>query len=44
VSSIIIGTMLTATFAPTALVVASASAFLLSELAGLSIYTPLQKR
>jgi queuosine precursor transporter len=36
--------MLERPHAPTALVVASASAFLLSELADLVIYTPLQRR
>jgi hypothetical protein len=40
VGAILVGTMLSATFAPTALVVASASAFLLSEFADLLIYTP----
>jgi uncharacterized PurR-regulated membrane protein YhhQ (DUF165 family) len=35
---------LSAFFAPPALVVASAAAFLLSELADLAVYTPLQKR
>ena len=44
VGAILVGTMLSATFAPTALVVASASAFLLSEFADLLIYTPLQRR
>jgi uncharacterized PurR-regulated membrane protein YhhQ (DUF165 family) len=37
-------TALSATFAPASLVIASASAFLLSELADLVIYTPLQRR
>jgi queuosine precursor transporter len=44
VAAIGIGTVLSATFAPAALVVASASAFLFSELADLVIYTPLQRR
>ena len=39
-----VGTLLAAVFAPPMLVVASASAFLLSELADLSIYAPLRKR
>lgn len=38
------GTLLSAFLAPPALVVASATAFLLSELADLAVYTPLQKR
>lgn len=44
VGAIAIGTALSATFAPAPLVVASATAFMLSELADLSIFTPLQKR
>jgi queuosine precursor transporter len=44
IGAIGIGTVLSATFAPAALVIASASAFLLSEFADLSVYTPLQKR
>jgi queuosine precursor transporter len=44
VGAIVIGTALSATFAPASLVIASASAFLLSELADLVIYTPLQRR
>jgi queuosine precursor transporter len=44
VGAIIIGTVLSATFAPRSLVIASASAFLVSELADLAVYTPLQKR
>jgi hypothetical protein len=44
VGAIIIGTVLSATFAPPTLVIASASAFLLSELANLTVYTPLQRR
>lgn len=42
--AIIAGAVLSATFAPRALVVASAIAFLLSELADLAVYTPLQRR
>lgn len=38
------GTLLSAFLAPPALVVASATAFLLSELADLAVYTPLQRR
>ena len=38
------GTVLSAAFAPAPLVVASAVAFLLSELADFAVYTPLQKR
>lgn len=44
VAAILIGTLLSATFADGALVVASATAFLLSELADLIVYTPLQRR
>ena len=44
IAAIAAGTVLSATFAPAALVVASASAFLLSEIADLAVYTPLQKR
>lgn len=42
--AIAFGAALSATFAPPALVVASTVAFLLSELADLSVYTPLQRR
>ena len=42
--AIAIGAALSATFAPPSLVVASTVAFLLSELADLSVYTPLQRR
>jgi uncharacterized PurR-regulated membrane protein YhhQ (DUF165 family) len=38
------GTLISAALAPPALVIASAAAFLLSELADLAVYTPLQKR
>lgn len=38
------GSCLSALFAPPALVLASASAFLLSEIADLAVYTPLQRR
>jgi queuosine precursor transporter len=43
-TAIAIGTALSATFASPALVVASATAFLLSELANTLVYTPLQRR
>lgn len=39
-----VGTVLSAALAPGPLVVASAVAFLLSELADFAVYTPLQKR
>jgi queuosine precursor transporter len=42
--AIVVGAGLSAFVAPPALVVASASAFLLSELADLAVYTPLQKK
>lgn len=44
VAAILAGTALSAQLAPPALVLASAAAFLLSELADLGIYTPLQRR
>lgn len=44
VGAILIGTALSATFAAKALVIASATAFLLSEMADLGVYTPLQRR
>jgi len=44
VGAILIGTAISAMIAPVALVVASASAFLLSELADLAVYTPLARR
>lgn len=44
VAAILIGTLLSALLAPPALVVASATAFLLSELADFAVYTPLQRR
>jgi uncharacterized PurR-regulated membrane protein YhhQ (DUF165 family) len=43
-AAIVIGALLSAWIAPAAIVVASASAFLLSELADLFVYTPLQRR
>jgi len=42
--AIVIGTALSALIAPPALVLASAAAFLLSELADFAVYTPLQQR
>ena len=42
--AIVVGAALSAFLAPAALVLASASAFLLSELADLFVYTPLQRR
>ena len=42
--AILVGTVLSAFIAPAALVIASAAAFLLSELADLGVYTPLQRR
>lgn len=44
VLAVLIGSGLSALFAPASLVVASASAFLLSELADLAVYTPLARR
>jgi queuosine precursor transporter len=44
VAAILAGAALSAIFAPPALVVASAAAFLLSEFADLAVYTPLQRR
>lgn len=44
VLAIVIGAVLSATFAAPSLVVASTTAFLLSELADLFVYTPLQRR
>jgi uncharacterized PurR-regulated membrane protein YhhQ (DUF165 family) len=44
VGAILIGTGLSATFAAPSLVVASATAFLLSEVADLAVFTPLQRR
>ncbi|MBN9677991.1 VUT family protein [Salipiger bermudensis] len=43
-SAVVVGAGLSAFFAPPALVIASAAAFLLSELADLAVYTPLQKK
>ncbi|MCZ8185260.1 MAG: VUT family protein [Beijerinckiaceae bacterium] len=44
IGAILAGGLLSALFSPPALVVASVSAFLLSELADLAVFTPLQKR
>jgi len=44
VAAILIGTGLSAMVAPISLIVASASAFLLSELADLAVYTPLARK
>jgi hypothetical protein len=43
-TAIVLGAALSAFIAPAALVAASATAFLLSELADLAIYTPLQRK
>jgi uncharacterized PurR-regulated membrane protein YhhQ (DUF165 family) len=42
--AVVVGAALSTFVAPPALVIASASAFLLSELADLAVYTPLQKK
>lgn len=42
--AIVAGTVLSALIAPPALVIASAAAFLISEVADLAVYTPLQRR
>ena len=44
VAAILIGAVISGAVAPPALVVASATAFLLSELADFAVYTPLQER
>jgi queuosine precursor transporter len=44
VAAILVGAALSGLFAPIALVTASATAFLMSELADLAVYTPLAKR
>lgn len=44
IGAVLVGAALSGFFAPPALVVASAVAFLLSELADLAVYTPLQKK
>ena len=42
--AVLVGSGLSVLYAPTSLVVASATAFLLSELADLAVYTPLARR
>jgi len=42
--AILAGTLLSTLLAPAALVIASATAFLLSEMADFAVYTPLQRR
>lgn len=42
--AVLVGALLSALLAPPALVVASAAAFLLSEMADLAVYTPLARR
>lgn len=44
VAAVFCGALLSGLVAPAALVIASATAFLISELADLAVYTPLQKR
>jgi uncharacterized PurR-regulated membrane protein YhhQ (DUF165 family) len=44
VAAIVAGAALSALLAPPALVIASAAAFLISEVTDLSVYTPLQRR
>ncbi|MEE8636135.1 MAG: VUT family protein, partial [Acidiferrobacterales bacterium] len=44
VAAILAGAVLSAVVAPAALVVASGTAFLLSEMADFAVYTPLQER
>lgn len=44
VAAIVVGAALSALLAPTALVVASGVAFLISELADFAVYTPLQRK
>lgn len=44
VAAILVGTGISAFLAPLPLIMASAAAFLLSELADLAVYTPLQRR
>jgi uncharacterized PurR-regulated membrane protein YhhQ (DUF165 family) len=44
VAAIALGALLSASFAPPSLVIASTTAFLLSEFADLAVYTPLQRR
>lgn len=44
IAAIVVGALLSALLAPTALVIASAAAFLLSEFADFAVYTPLARR
>ena len=44
IGAIVVGAAISAVLAPTALVIASAAAFLLSEFADFSVYTPLARR
>lgn len=44
VAAILVGAALSFTFSPAALVIASVSAFLLSELADLAVYSPLRRK
>ena len=44
IAAIVVGAALSATLAPASLVIASAAAFLLSELADFAVYTPLARR
>jgi uncharacterized PurR-regulated membrane protein YhhQ (DUF165 family) len=44
IAAMVAGALLSAAIAPPALVVASATAFILSELADLAVYTPLRER
>jgi queuosine precursor transporter len=44
IAAIVVGTILSATFAAPSLLIASAAAFLLSEVADLAVFTPLQRR
>ncbi len=44
IAAVVVGTALSALIAPPSLVLASGAAFLLSELADLGVYTPLQRR
>lgn len=44
IGAILVGAALSAAFAPPSLVIASVAAFVLSEVADLAVYTPLQRR
>ena len=43
-AAVLVGALLSAFLAPPALVIASAAAFLVSEMADLAVYTPLARR